>query len=440
MTTPISAGRSSSNSHLLSSVSGPDPQLLSKHCTTSIQQATHEPLLNLEELYGELRRAIPQTHRSCGLCDKQVQEVAERIFFYSQATSRESDSTPLFESRAVTLIPCFDFSKRKGSYQVLMKQGRGGAKKHVQLLVTLSARGHLVNRQAVFVPRSQSAETLKALAHEQEIADKIYQQGGGTMEPARTLLLGDKQVRVTTWFDGSLSDAIFLKQLTTRDRIQIATDVSGALNRMHQLGVVHNDIKPSNALIHWSKEKQCYRAILADYDVSVDLEKEENPDFDCTQKGGTPGFHAPELIYFNSRGLAEGETNSHSDTGLIPIDVSQDSWSLGVLLYLLFHQNSWQLFPLSSDFRGNVETQKLNRILHRYYAPPPCLFSKFRTKWRRSGLERRVKRKVKSDLKSKGVDCSIIRIIQQLLSLSPSLRPSAELVAELFANHNVTIL
>ncbi|EFC41816.1 protein kinase [Naegleria gruberi] len=103
---------------------------------------------------------------------------------------------------------------------------------------------------------------------------------------------------------------------------------SGTLNRMHQDGIVHNDIKPPNILVSKMEvggEILIKDAKIADFDVSQQIEKTETYN---VSRVGTLGYMAPELIaLINNQLPKDFEFNRKA------IDV----YSFGVTMYeLLF--------------------------------------------------------------------------------------------------------
>ncbi|CAK7210254.1 hypothetical protein SCUCBS95973_000716 [Sporothrix curviconia] len=93
-----------------------------------------------------------------------------------------------------------------------------------------------------------------------------------------------------------------------RDALRILRDISNALNYVHGLHRVHNDVKPANIL--YSRERG---AVLCDFGLST-----ETKDSQSSLTGGTPYYVPPEFIGRKLRGP--------------PSDV----WALGItMLYVL---------------------------------------------------------------------------------------------------------
>ena len=91
-----------------------------------------------------------------------------------------------------------------------------------------------------------------------------------------------------------------------RDAMRILRDISGALHYIHNLNVVHNDVKPANIL--YSRERG---AVLCDFGLSTKSASQPSA-------GGTPYYVPPEFIGRKLRGP--------------PSDV----WALGItMLYVL---------------------------------------------------------------------------------------------------------
>ena len=100
-------------------------------------------------------------------------------------------------------------------------------------------------------------------------------------------------------------------RLRDDDAIRLTTEIAGALDYAHRLGVIHRDIKPENILL------QDDRAIVADFGISLNvglIEKRR-----LTESGlviGTPSYMSPEQI-----------------EGRLEIDPRTDIYSLGCVLY-----------------------------------------------------------------------------------------------------------
>ena len=108
-----------------------------------------------------------------------------------------------------------------------------------------------------------------------------------------------------------LSRALAMGPLPWQRVASIGGQVSSALGRAHQMGVVHRDLKPANVLLVPGKMQET--AMLTDFGIAKILDA---PTLTVTaQLFGTPGYIAPEYI--------EGAA----------VDARADLYSLGVLLY-----------------------------------------------------------------------------------------------------------
>ena len=99
-------------------------------------------------------------------------------------------------------------------------------------------------------------------------------------------------------------------QLPMAEAVRIASEVAGALDHAHRLGIIHRDIKPENIML------QDGHALVADFGIGKAISDTTNDTL--TQAGmsvGTPAYMSPEQ--------AVGEE----------VDGRSDLYSLGCVLY-----------------------------------------------------------------------------------------------------------
>eukprot|EP00727_Mastigamoeba_balamuthi_P009688 m51a1_g5341 putative calcium calmodulin-dependent protein kinase type iv-like (496) ;mRNA; f:432663-435462 len=98
---------------------------------------------------------------------------------------------------------------------------------------------------------------------------------------------------------------------------ELVTQLVGAVEHLHSLGVVHRDLKLENLLL--SDESDSATLKMADFDLSCF----DSDSAELLEYIGTPGYMAPEVIrcYDYDRAL--------------PYNKECDLWSVGVILYIL---------------------------------------------------------------------------------------------------------
>jgi|GEM_PF-3472000 len=130
------------------------------------------------------------------------------------------------------------------------------------------------------------------------------------------------------------------KGLPVEDALKYAIDLSGALGTMHDLGILHRDIKPNNILFNNSGNP-----VITDFGVSKMAGTEK--DLELTMMGesvGTPAYMSPE------------QAIGHEAT------TSSDLYSFGVMLY--------QMLTGKLPFKARSLMQMLQKQSE---APPPRL-------------------------------------------------------------------
>src|SRR5438045_2274764 len=111
------------------------------------------------------------------------------------------------------------------------------------------------------------------------------------------------------------------KRLTTKERLELFTQVCRAVQHAHQKGIIHRDLKPSNILVSVNDGAAVPKVI----DFGIAKATTGEPLTDKTvftafeQFIGTPAYMSPEQALVTS----------------LDIDTRTDIYSLGVLLYEL---------------------------------------------------------------------------------------------------------
>ena len=136
------------------------------------------------------------------------------------------------------------------------------------------------------------------------------------------------------WFSMQLVEGKSLQELrghaatATEQIVSVLEKIARAVDRLHQHGVIHGDIKPHNILI----EQHSGRPLITDFGLAefnqyFDLQGAETTD-DATIDGvaGTPAYMAPELLH------AAMSHASLLDATLVR-SVSSDIYSLGATLW-----------------------------------------------------------------------------------------------------------
>lgn len=111
------------------------------------------------------------------------------------------------------------------------------------------------------------------------------------------------------------------------DILSIIKQVAGALTYMHSMGIVHQDIKPSNILLCSDG-----RILLSDFGIGHRFQS-------AAMVVGSPAYQAPEVLddYEEESFDSDGEAEDYADG-----PIKEDVWALGVTFYqLLFSKLPW---------------------------------------------------------------------------------------------------
>jgi len=159
---------------------------------------------------------------------------------------------------------------RVGDYEVLERVGEGATG------VVYRAEGGV----AVKVLRDADPVVAKRFEREARLARAIESR-----HLVRILDVGDGYFVMPYFPRGSLADAL---PLTVPQVVQVAAEVAQALDALHEAGIVHRDVKPSNVLLGDEG------AVLADFGLARRVDSTR-----LTRDGqllGTAHYLAPELI------------------------------------------------------------------------------------------------------------------------------------------------
>jgi serine/threonine protein kinase len=131
------------------------------------------------------------------------------------------------------------------------------------------------------------------------------------------------------------------------------------LEALHNLNIVHRDVKPDNVLVFAClSENMPFQAKLSDFGVCVDLESPEGK-FTLSDYRGTPAWLAPEVL-----------NGSISRFGGFSPDImfKFDAYSFGMVLLSIFTRGGQ---PLTLEENPDNAADQVSKLLNREDIPSP---------------------------------------------------------------------
>lgn len=221
-----------------------------------------------------------------------------------------------------------------GKYQLLDEIGRGG------MGVVYRARQIDLDRtvaiKLILAQFVRSPEHVERLAVEAQAAARVSH--ANVVSVIETGEFHGQHFIAMEYVPGrSLDQAILDPEVQLIELVRLLVDVARAVQHLHEQGILHLDIKPSNILV-----AEDGRAVVTDFGLAQILTTGAGPQAGANV-GGTPGYIAPELL-------------RESSAGPNPLC---DVYSLGVVLYEAVTRR-----------RMFTESQAFSRLLHSFDKEP----------------------------------------------------------------------
>ena len=149
-----------------------------------------------------------------------------------------------------------------------------------------------------------------------------------------------------------VTDYCAQRKLSTRERLELFTEVCRAIEHAHQKGIIHRDIKPSNVLVYQNGERALPKVIDFGIAKATQGNLTERTLFTQFQQFiGTPAYMSPEQAQMSG----------------VDVDTRSDIYSLGVLLYELLTGKT----PLDISNLNVQAYQEACRRIREEHAPRP---------------------------------------------------------------------
>lgn len=306
---------------------------------------THNQLLEekVTARTEELAKALAQIKSSQQETEKRNEELANKNLALVESHKR---ADRIFSALA-EILPGTVLDDK---YQLNEKIGAGG-------FGAVYKATHLVMKRAVAIkifkpmPGNDSAEALERFQLEAISASRINHTNAVAVLDSGLSNEGIAYLVMELLEGHTLSKEIKARKTFSLQRaIQILLPVCDVLDKAHEIGIVHRDIKPDNIFLHYTSEKETVK--LVDFGIAKLREVAGLDVQSITATGGligTPTYMAPERFQ-------DGNYDGRSDI-----------YSLGVVAYemlagrLPFHNEAKDLFQLI-NLHLTKEPQLINKI------------------------------------------------------------------------------
>lgn len=183
--------------------------------------------------------------------------------------------------------------------------------------------------------------------------------------------------------------------LSAEEAQSLFADVTHGLAFLHDKSILHLDLKPGNVLLTWDEGRLIPRAMLSDFGTSRDM----------VQSSGVRSGNTGTLEYASPESLPSPVTGV-----LRQIDSKSDMWSLGMILHkMLFFKLPYR-YATEGEATAYDEADKMDKLEQEILG-----YIGFRST---SALA--------TTFESRRLPHSFLILLEGLLSINPSLRPSCE--------------
>lgn len=236
-------------------------------------------------------------------------DVAAGNFLATETGSLQTVDDPSVQPRLGTLI---------GQYKLMEQIGEGGFG-----LVYVAEQQEPVRRKValkVVKPGMDTREVLARFTAERQALALMDHPNIARVFDAGATDTGHPYFAMELVRGAPITEHCDLRQLPTRERLELFVSVCHAVQHAHQKGIIHRDLKPSNIMVTSHDGRPVVKVI--DFGVAKAIGQQltvRTVYTRCAQMVGTPLYMSPEQAEISG----------------LDVDTRSDIYSLGVLLYEL---------------------------------------------------------------------------------------------------------